>query len=311
MVDFKKMAQEIYDKKSPEEKAAYDLAKAKQMRREATNYPIMCRFNKIAATRNGTDLKVVKTWDKYITMQMRAHDGRRTLQFIGGATGHEAYELNDSFARQLEKVAASDDPFWAICAGSARYERATVDCRIMLAYLKRHAFDLFMKYPEIDAKVMEKEFGTRLHYEASLDQQAAAAYEAWLDEQQQANETIEHIPGRHFLFVKNEDGSEQIKAERFTKAESTLAPRARILRDGDGHALEIMSDFTGYFKVPLNDKIIAGITQRKVLKINPGKSGGNSEAVEVKSDDVLAYIHRHLPYLVKKPEPASGTSCAP
>jgi hypothetical protein len=148
MVDFKKMAEEMYAKATPEERARIDAYRASEAKYDLTRRELQATFTRFAERplarpdRHGikTETYATKTWVKAIDVRIedREHNGREheIIRFIGGSTGYEAYELDEDFATGLvEGKWAGPGTLW-ICAGSARYDGCSLPTEDVIDYIR-------------------------------------------------------------------------------------------------------------------------------------------------------------------------------
>jgi hypothetical protein len=148
MVDFKKMAEEMYAKATPEERARIDAYNAREAKYDLTRRPMEATFTRFAErpretpVRNGpkTETYPERTWTKTIDVRIEdaGHGGREyeIIRFIGGSTGHEAFELSEEFATLLTNGKWADpDTMW-ICAGGMRYDGCSVSTSDIIDYIR-------------------------------------------------------------------------------------------------------------------------------------------------------------------------------
>jgi hypothetical protein len=148
MVDFKKMAEELYARATPEERARIDAYHAREAKYDLTRREFQATFTRFAERprpnppRNGpkTETYAAKTWTKAIDVRIedREHNGREyeIIRFIGGSTGHEAYELNEEFATGLADGKWAEPGTLWICAGSVRYDGCSLPTEDIIEYIR-------------------------------------------------------------------------------------------------------------------------------------------------------------------------------
>nr|WP_250807029.1 hypothetical protein [Neorhizobium tomejilense] len=165
MVDFKKLAQEMYERATPEERArinAYNQTEAhyNQSRRGITAEFTRYCSKQVKDDRGRTRYETypVREWTGQIEMRIEdrtGHNGREyeILRFIGGPTGHEAYEISDDFIRILrEDMPEGCADRLTICGGSANYDRCWVSCDEVLRYLSEFRPTFFPEITPIPAE---------------------------------------------------------------------------------------------------------------------------------------------------------------
>jgi hypothetical protein len=148
MIDFKKLSEEMYAKASPEERARIDAYKIQEAKYDLTRRQMQATFTSFGErhranpVRNGpkTETYPTQTWTKTIDVRIedKSHSGREyeIIRFIGGSTGHEAFELNEEFATLLtEGKWADPDTMW-ICAGSARFDGCSIPTSEIVDYIR-------------------------------------------------------------------------------------------------------------------------------------------------------------------------------
>ncbi|MCV9964360.1 hypothetical protein OIU34_20950 [Pararhizobium sp. BT-229] len=148
MVDFKKLTEKMYANATPEERARIDAYNAREAKFDLTRRQIEATFTRFAErpratpVRNGpkTETYPERTWTKMIDVRIEdaSHSAREyeIIRFIGGSTGHEAYELDEEFATLLTKGGwAEPDTMW-ICAGSVRYDGCAVSTSDIIDYIR-------------------------------------------------------------------------------------------------------------------------------------------------------------------------------
>lgn len=149
MVDFKKLAEDLYRNATPEERARIDAYHEREARFDQTRRSIDATFTRFcerpvnAPSRHGpkTETYAEKTWGKIIDVRIEdsvGHQGRQyeIIRFIGGSTGHEAYELNEEFAMGLVGGKWADSDTMWICAGSVRYDGCSVSTSDIIEYIR-------------------------------------------------------------------------------------------------------------------------------------------------------------------------------
>jgi hypothetical protein len=138
MVDFARARADHLAGLSPEQRVLHDQRVAVMQAREARNRPISShwewhehvgRADFVRGTGTAAT-KAVQVYDKDIVVRFEpaemASEGRPILRFIGGPTGHEAYEFNVDLCRDVDSWAKSGKPC-SICAGTpGKYYRCSV-----------------------------------------------------------------------------------------------------------------------------------------------------------------------------------------
>ncbi|MBY3432691.1 hypothetical protein HFN89_00695 [Rhizobium laguerreae] len=149
MVDFKKMADELYQRSTPEERTRIDAFIAREAKFDLTRRELQATFTRFLERplsnppRHGpkTETYAAKTWTQSVDVRIEdrvANDGREyeIIRFIGGSTGHEAYELDEDFAVGLvEGKWAKPGTLW-ICAGSVRYDGCSLPTEDVIQYIR-------------------------------------------------------------------------------------------------------------------------------------------------------------------------------
>jgi hypothetical protein len=149
VVDFEKLAEDNYRRATPEQRARIDAYHEREAKFDQTKREIEATFTQFserpisAPTRNGpkTETYASKTWDKTIEVRIEdtiGHEGLEyeIIKFIGGATGYEAYRLDEEFAMGLIGGKWADSDTMWICAGSARYNRCAVATSDIIEYIR-------------------------------------------------------------------------------------------------------------------------------------------------------------------------------
>jgi hypothetical protein len=148
MVDFKRLAEESYNRSTPEERARIDAWRERENRYDATLGTLEATFTRYAERRTSLpgqrtpDYALVEdaVWTKPITVRIEDRSvkddrGSEIIRFIGGPTGHEAFTLSAELVETLrDRDPSSEDDFW-ICAGSARYDGCRVSAEAVLDYI--------------------------------------------------------------------------------------------------------------------------------------------------------------------------------
>lgn len=161
MVDFKKLAEEHYNRCSPEERERIDAYRAREARYDTTRREISATFttfgerhvNHGAGKRPKYELYPLKVVSKSIEMRIEERtthngDAHEVLQFIGAVTGHECFSLRDDFIEGLSKPGETpEEDIFSICWGSAKYDRCDVSKSVIAEYLREVRPELFADRP--------------------------------------------------------------------------------------------------------------------------------------------------------------------
>ncbi len=161
MVDFKKLAQDHYDKATPEERERIDAYKAREAYLDKTRRSIPATFTTLserfvdqgAGKKPKYDLYATRVTTRAIEMRIEQHTTRDgtpydVLQFIGAVTGHEAFALREDFIEGLTKPAETEEEdIFSICWGSAKYARCDVSKSAVADYLREVRPELFSEAP--------------------------------------------------------------------------------------------------------------------------------------------------------------------
>ena len=161
MVDFKKLAQDKYDRATPEERERIDAYKAREAHLNKTRRSIPATFTTLSErfVDQGTgrkakyELYASQVVSKPIEMRIEEHASSNgatydVLQFIGAVTGHEAFALREDFIEGLTKPAETDEEdIFSICWGSAKYARCDVSKSAVADYLREVRPELFHDTP--------------------------------------------------------------------------------------------------------------------------------------------------------------------
>lgn len=140
MVDFAKLLANHIAEKSPEERARYHARIAAEEALERLERPIMSNW-----TFRDAGKAVVESFERRIAIRVEpAVAGLRDfeiLRFIGGPTGHEAFQLGEDCLKALFKAAACDGQKetgrWHICAGTpGRWHECWIAPADIVAYLE-------------------------------------------------------------------------------------------------------------------------------------------------------------------------------
>ena len=149
MVDFKKLAEQNYKRATPEERARIDAYREREARLDTTRRAIEATFIRYSFSRSDPTLREEDRWTKQIEMRIEDrtdHKGRafEIVQFIGGSTGYEAYELGEDLISALKEEHEGEfEDVFSICAGSARYYGCRVSASAVLNYLNEVRPELF------------------------------------------------------------------------------------------------------------------------------------------------------------------------
>lgn len=154
MVDFKALSEKLYRESTPEQRARIDAYHEREARLDTTRRGIMATFTryemvpvidlsvppwKAKATRH--EMKAVKSWTKPIEMRIEDRTDFQDreyeiIQFMGGSTGSEAFEISREHVDGLSEWTTGDDPdLLSICGGSARFNGCSVSRTEVLAYI--------------------------------------------------------------------------------------------------------------------------------------------------------------------------------
>lgn len=159
MVDFKKLAEELYNNATPEERERIDAYHAREAKLDVTRRDIAATFinlgerhiNQGEGRKPKYDLYPTRVTSKTIEMRIEdrtSFDGMpyEVLQFIGAVTGHEAFPLREDFIEGLTKPSETEEgDIFSICWGSAKYARCDVSKSAVAEYLREVRPELFVE----------------------------------------------------------------------------------------------------------------------------------------------------------------------
>lgn len=161
MVDFKKLAQDLYENATPEERERIDAYNAREAHLNETRRSISATFTTLSeryvdqgvGRKPKYDLYATHITSRAIEMRIEEHTARDgtsydVLHFIGAVTGHEAFALREDFIEGLTKPAeAEEEDLFSICWGSAKYARCDVSKSAVADYLREVRPELFSEAP--------------------------------------------------------------------------------------------------------------------------------------------------------------------
>lgn len=149
MIDFKKLMEDSYRRATPKERARIDAYNEREARYDLTRRSISATFIRYAS-KSGFDFTKgketfeevpIREWTEDIDMRIEDRLGFQNrpyeiIRFIGGPTGHEAFEIDTDFARCLTEDAPEGyEGRLTICAGGVRYDECWVSADEVLSYL--------------------------------------------------------------------------------------------------------------------------------------------------------------------------------
>lgn len=155
MFDFNKLRKEMRERATPEERARMDAYEDKEERYEATAREINASFAAIGeryVSPNSGRLKLMsqpakKVYEQYVQREwqkpitMRIEDD--IIRFIGASTGFERFKISVELLNELQKFIDNGRTKWAICGGSPKYYRCTVQINEVMEYLRDQKPELF------------------------------------------------------------------------------------------------------------------------------------------------------------------------
>jgi hypothetical protein len=163
MVDFKKLAEDLYNNATPEERERIDAYNAREAHLNRTRRSISATFTTLRerhvdqgpGKKTKYELYPDQVVSKPIEMRIEEHTASNgtpydVLQFIGAVTGHEAFALREDFIEGLTKPAeTAEEDIFSICWGSAKYARCDVSKSAVADYLRDVRPELFNDTPAL------------------------------------------------------------------------------------------------------------------------------------------------------------------